>query len=103
MAEVKKDIAWPREVWPPGFTKPFDLAPLIPRLKARMDEMLAAGLPIPLVWKHDDRAVPGKEAQVLLSQGDGRLKLGDVTGGVIDEDGDLVSVFDVPDEKDREQ
>lgn len=95
MARIRRDVAYPKKVWPSGFEKPVDLAPLIPQLEKRQREFKEAGLNIPFVWRHDDEAVPVKN----LQQGDGRLTLGSVESGAVDAEGVLVDEIEVTDEK----
>lgn len=101
MAEIVRDVVYPKKVWPPGFAEPVDLAPLVPFLKKRQEEFLAAGLPIPYVWRHDDQAVPGQLAKLL--QGDGRLSLGWVKTAEVDDAGILVNRLEVPSDEDCER
>ncbi len=103
MSAVKKDAVYPVKVWPPGWDHGVDLTPMIPALKKRVDEFIAAGLPIPVVWRHDDGAVPGKEKLGELMAGDARLALGWATGSSIDADGIFQGDLEIPDEADRNE
>lgn len=100
----EKDILYPGAVQPPGFTDPFAISPeMVNGLQARMSEMLAAGLHIPLAWEHQDLAKPMTKAQLAEHKAElAKLTLGHTRAAAL-ADGKIIATVDVAVDADAER
>lgn len=104
MATVKKDVLYPGiYTLPDGRTfkcEPDD----VPHFAQRMNDMLAAGLHIPVSWAHQASAVPmSDEEWDAYRAKKAQLVVGHAKGAEINPDGFLENLLEIPDDKDRAQ
>lgn len=104
MATVKKDVLYPGiYTLPDGRTfecKSED----VPYFAKRMNDMLAAGLHIPVAWAHQSTAVPMSDEQWDTYRAEkAKLVVGHAKGAELHPDGFLENLLEIPDDRDRAQ